>query len=457
MASNAEGRSENERTPDRLKALVIDGDDLSVALSDTLDGAGFSVQRAYTQSQAKALLRSLRFDVVVSETTLPDGDGEAIFRDALPFLGSTPFVFVTRAPQVEQAVRLTKAGALDYIAKPYDVPSLARRIREVIDARRPPGRDAQPTRSPAMAHIREQLKKVAASPIGVLLVGEVGTGKRLLGRRLHQLSGRGAQPFVEIRCGSLVGFEADRLLFGETLTRRNEYDRDHIPGAVERAGAGTLFLDHIEDLPPPAQAKLIQLIDEKRFCRTGDAGDYLPFAARLVSSAGVNGAELRHKIHPDLLYRLAVVEISVPPLRFRQEDIEPLMADLMQQCASELGVEPLPFDGEALVAARQHDWPGNARELKARLLRALSLGNGKKVLVADMFPEINVATTAKPPARHLDEARAAAEKEQIVQTLVATDGRIGDAARLLGISRVTLWMKMKRLGLQHGAERMPEE
>ena len=458
MASGAESRPDGERSLERPKALIIDADDLSVALSETLEAAGFSVQRAYTQSQAKALLRSLRFDVVVGETSLSDGDGEAIFRDALPFLGATPFIFVTRAPQVEQAVRLTKAGAMDYLAKPYEVAALARRIREVVDARRPPalGGGGQPMRSPAMVLIREQVKKVAASRVSVLLVGETGTGKRLIGRRLHQLSPASAQPFVEIRCGSLVGPEADRLLFGEPSMRRNEYDREHTPGAVERAGAGTLFLDHIEELPAATQVKLIQLTDEMRFYRPGDSGSSVAFTARLVSSSDLSVAELRQKIYPDLLYRLAVIEIRVPPLRFRQEDIEPLMTDLMQQCASELGVEPLPIDADAVSAARLHDWPGNAQELKARLLRALSLGNGKKVAVGDMFPEINAATIARPAARHLDEARAAAERDQIVQTLAATDGRIGDAARMLGISRVTLWMKMKRLGLQHGAERLAE-
>jgi DNA-binding NtrC family response regulator len=459
MTGDADGRAASEPGW-RPKVLIIDEDELSRALVADLEECGVQAQRAYNQSQARALLRSLHFDVVVSEAALPDGDGEVIFREAIPFLKSTPFIFTVREADVEQAVRTTKAGCLDYIVKPYDSPSLAKRIRSIVDVGRGTGENAQISESrmhsPAMALIAEQLRKLASTDVSVLFVGEVGSGKKALARRLHQISSRSAARFVDVRCGGLAGQDAERMLFGDASEIHRNAGSAPTPGTLEQAGEGTLFLDHIEELPLALQMRLLQAIDEKRFHRVDDVGTYVPFRARLLSSSELTTNELRQRINPDLLYRLAVVEVRVPPFRSRQEDVEYLVNDLIEECAAEIGGDVLPIDPEAIAAIRVYEWPGNMRELKTRLLRALSLGNGKKISATDIFPELGVGASVKLATRHLDEARAAAEREQIVQTLAATDGRIGHAARQLGISRVTLWMKMKRLGLQHGSDRPAE-
>jgi DNA-binding NtrC family response regulator len=321
---------------------------------------------------------------------------------------------------------------LDYVAKPYDAPVLAQRIREIVEARRAPKAAAPEPRmrSAAMLALGERLTRLASTNVSLLLVGETGSGKRQIGRTFHQLSARNREPFIEIRCGALAGADADRILFGETLARQEHGERTSISGALEKAGAGTLFLHHIEEMPPAVQTKLIQVIDEKKFHRVGDFANDIPFGARLISSSDLASAELKKKISPDLVYRLAVVELRTPPLRNRQEDIELLIHDLLRECAAELGVH----------------------ELRSRLLRALTLGSGKKIVTADMFPEFEAGEDAKPAIVHLDEARAAAEREQILRTLAASSGRIGEAASRLGISRVTLWTKMKRLGLHQGGE-----
>ncbi len=454
MADDGDRRSETGLAARRLKALVVDDDELSLALSNSLEAEGFAVQRAYTQRQARALLRSLPFDLVVSEGTLPDGDGESLFRESLPYLKSAPFIFTVAQAQLDQAVRVTKAGALDYVAKPYDAPVLAQRIREIVEARRAPKAAAPEPRmrSAAMLALGERLTRLASTNVSLLLVGETGSGKRQIGRTFHQLSARNREPFIEIRCGALAGADADRILFGETLARQEHGERTSISGALEKAGAGTLFLHHIEEMPPAVQTKLIQVIDEKKFHRVGDFANDIPFGARLISSSDLASAELKKKISPDLVYRLAVVELRTPPLRNRQEDIELLIHDLLRECAAELGVDLPQVDSEAVSAARLHNWPGNLHELRSRLLRALTLGSGKKIVTADMFPEFEAGEDAKPAIVHLDEARAAAEREQILRTLAASSGRIGEAASRLGISRVTLWTKMKRLGLHQGGE-----
>ena len=443
-----------DRDPNRRpKALIIDQDALSFALADNLEEHGVSVQRAYTQSQARALLRALHFDLVVCETALPDGEGEALFRETLPFLGSTSVIFVTRAAQTEQVVRLVRMGALDYVVKPYDALKLAQRIREATmprSASEPSAPASEPkTQSPAMAPIVEQIKKLAGNNVGVLLVGEPGSGKKTIGRQLHAISSRRGEPFIELRSDSLVASDGERMLFGEILPSHGEEESIYVPGALEQAGAGTLFLDQIDELPVSYQTKLIQVIDEKKFRRIGDAREYVPFKARVISSSKIAVSELRQRISADLLYRLAVVEIEVPPLRSRREDIEGLVMVLSKKCAEEIGCAAPEVDPEVIAVACLYDWPGNVRELKNRLLRALSLGNGKRINAVDLFPRPHDGNLDKRAVRRLDEARLAAEQDQIVQALATTNGRIGAAARKLGISRVTLWTKMKRFGLQN--------
>jgi DNA-binding NtrC family response regulator len=218
-------------------------------------------------------------------------------------------------------------------------------------------------------------------------------------------------------------------------------------GGLEQAGHGTLFLDEISELPAVLQGKLIQAIDTRRFMRVGDLGTDLPFQARIVAASHFSVVKLRERLTPDLVNRIAIIEVAVPPLRERQADIEPLVGELLVDAASELGVSALPVGPEGLATMRVHDWPANVRELRNRLVRALSFANNGKIGVADLFPTEVTEGIALTSKSTLNSARAAAERQRVAEALTRHKGRVGRAAESLGVSRVTLWAKMKRFGL----------
>jgi DNA-binding NtrC family response regulator len=437
--------------PNAAKILLIEADeDLSGKLISTLENEGFRPQAAKNRAQAMGLLRSLRFDAIVSEVRLPDSDVEQIYRDALTYVGSTPIIFTAAAVDVDQAVRLLKHGAADYLQKPYDISALVVALRRVMNVRLLVGDRRNwpdPTMaSQAMLDLKRRLERLAGSTVSALIVGEPGSGKEVTARYTHHLSARANEPFVALRCGSLSGHDGERLLFGEVLRPGTDAAELHT-GGLEQAGHGTLFLDEISELPTAVQGKLIQAMDSKRFIRVGDLSTELAFEARVLASSQFPAARLREQLSPDLVNRIAIIEIAVPPLRERQADIEPMLKALLADVASELGVPTLPVEAEALTAMRTHHWPANVRELRNRLVRALSFANGTRIGVADIFPGEVEEGAALSLRSTLNSARAAAERQRIIEALSRHQGRVGRAAESLGISRVTLWTKMKRLGI----------
>jgi DNA-binding NtrC family response regulator len=433
--------------PKASKILLIDADDdLSWELCTALENEGFKPQAAKNRTQAAALLRSLRFDAIISEVRLPDGDVEQIYRKALPFIGKTPIIFTPTSANVNQAIHLVKSGAAGFLQKPYDISALIALLREIAGGY-PSLKDKSapdPTMiSPAMRELKTRLERLAAGTVTTLIVGDAGSGREVIARYIHRLSARANEPFIALRCGSVAGHEGERMLFGELL-RSSANGSELRTGGLEQAGLGTLFLDEISELPAAVQGKLIQVIDSRRFMRVGDLSIEVPFAARIVASSRFSVAKLRDRLTPDLVNRIAIIEIAVPPLRDRQADIEPLVEALLADAASELGVPALPVEAETLAAMRAHDWPGNVRELRNRLVQALSFADGRKIGVADVFPN-ELPEGSNPPTATLNSARADAERHHIVETLKLHQGRIGRTARSLGISRVTLWSKMKRL------------
>lgn len=437
--------------PNAVKVLLIESDnDLCNELIAALENEGFKPQPAKNRAQAVLLLRSLHFDAIVSEVSLPDGDVEQIYRDTLPQLGSTPIVFTTASASVDQAVRLVKTGAVDYLQKPYDISALVALLQRITSGRvRVAGTTAWPDPtmlSPVMVELKRRLERLATSTVSALIVGEPGSGKEVVARFTHRLSARANERFLALRCGSLAGHDGERLLFGEVLHPNTDRSELHT-GVLEHAGHGTLFLDEISELPVALQGKLIQAIDSRRFMRVGDLGTELPFEARIVASSHFSAAQLRERLTPDLVNRIAIIEVAVPSLRERQADIEPLVKELLVDVALELGVPALPVEAEALAAMRVHDWPANVRELRNRLVRAMSFANGGKIGVIDVFPGEAAEEMASSFKSTLNSARATAERQRIVEALTRHRGRVGRAAESLGISRVTLWTKMKRFGL----------
>jgi two-component system, NtrC family, response regulator HydG len=445
------------QVPEDPKILLVGGDDeLSQTLVARLESEDLRLQLAHNCRQAAALLRNLRFDAILMDVKLPDGDGEQCYLDSVPYLGSTPVIFMTTGGAVEQAVRLIKGGAFDCVEKPCDAADVVARLRSALERQVP--RDScwpDPIMiSPAMCDLGQLLERVAATSFNVIVSGERGSGKEVVARYMHRLSTRAGEPFVTVACANLVGGDGERLVFGESIRSSDSLNGQSKRGALEEVGRGTLFLKDIEELAPPLQGRLSQVLHQRRFRRIGDV-DARPFEGRIVAATELSSAGLRERLRPNLFHRLAIVEIEVPPLRDRSADLRPLLDSILSHVAAELAATIPSIETEALAALSAHVWPGNVRELYNRILRAMSLTGRSKIGVADLFPDIRFDDDIDAPMPTLLEARTYAERQRILDALAAHGGRIGHTARALAISRVTLWGKMKRLGISNPAVPLP--
>ncbi|MGC4396137.1 sigma-54-dependent transcriptional regulator [Hydrogenophaga sp. T2] len=429
-----------------LHVLLIEDDAvLGGALAQRLRLEGFRVEHAVNAAQALAALRQARPDFVLSDIRLPDGSGEDLYRRALPHLGDTPIVFATAFAEVGQAVRLMRAGADDYLTKPFDVERLVQRIRELVPARREPGAATQGFGlSPATARLAADLDRLAGRDVPVLLRGETGVGKEVAARVLHERSARAAEPFVAVNCAAVPRELMESQFFGHERGAFTGATGAHA-GWFEEAGAGTLFLDEIGELDPRLQAALLRVLQDGAFRRLGGRQD-LHFRGRLVAATNADlGARIAaREFREDLYYRLAVVELWVPPLRERPAEVLALAQGFAQQAAQRQGLAAPALAAEAQAALLAHDWPGNVRELRNRVERALALAEGDTLGSADLFPERALDEPAGAPAT-LASAREQAELAQIERALELSGGRLAEAAQRLGVSRTTLWKRRKKL------------
>tara|TARA_R110002020_G_scaffold57090_18_gene157401 strand:- start:2311 stop:3645 length:1335 start_codon:yes stop_codon:yes gene_type:complete len=384
-------------------------------------------------------------DLVVCDIRLPDMNGEDLFRDAGRNAPVPPFLFVTAFGDIDQAVRLMRSGAGDYVTKPFDVTSFIEKLASQARPRHDRGAAAVLGRSSGMQAVENLLRRVADIGLPLLLTGETGVGKEVAARFVHDLS-MPDRPFVAVNCAAIPAELLESELFGHEKGSFSGAHQRHL-GLAERARDGMLFLDEIGDMPLNLQAKLLRLIEDRLFFRIGGE-EPVPFRARIVSAthADVETEAKTGGFRQDLLYRLNAIAIEIPPLRKRPDDIPWLMHRFVRDAAETMGVDPPAITPLAEEAAITHDWPGNARELRNRMTRAVALAQGPALLPADIFPD--EAAGAEPePSEALSTVRDAAEARQIARVLQATGGQIAETARRLGVSRTTLWEKMRRLKL----------
>jgi DNA-binding NtrC family response regulator len=430
--------------------LIEDDPVLGEALTQRLRLEGFAPRWARSLAEGEAALRQGPPPAaVLCDMRLPDGSGEALLLRLLPALGAAPVIAMTAYGGVEQAVRLVRAGADDYLLKPFDMERLLEKLRALPAPAAPaaPAPAEAGWASPAMRALDRALRRLAPTATPVLLLGESGAGKEVAARRLHALGPRAAAPFVALNCAAIPRDLLESEVFGH---ERGAFTgaAERRPGAAERAGAGTLLLDEVAELDPLLQAKLLRLLEERRYLRLGGTKE-LALEARILAATNADlAARVREgRFREDLYFRLAVVELRVPPLRERPEDLEALTDALLAMAAEEAGRPGLALTEAARAALAAHPWPGNVRELRNRLARAAVLAEGPRIAPADLFPD------APPPAAQgetLAEAREAAEREHIRRVLARCGGRVGEAARVLGIGRTTLWERLRRLGLAAG-------
>ncbi|WP_135448219.1 sigma-54-dependent transcriptional regulator [Tabrizicola caldifontis] len=397
----------------RRIVLVEDDEIMGASLVQRLTLEGAEVQWHRQIARALPAIRTPRksLDAVICDIRLPDGTGEELYDTLTRTSHPPPFLFITGQGGIDQAVRLIRSGAADYIAKPFDIATFLTRLATVMRPRADQEMLTETGITAAARTVDRQICEAAARDTPLLIRGAQGLGKLHLARRVHDLSER--------RAASIIVCNAFRDRVGASELEK----------AVANVGEGTLVVIGIGKLDATAQDALIALLAAPRL--------------RLIATLGPHGDRDAQGLRDDLLSLLRSHEIVVPPLADRPDDAVWLAAQLFPGLNARRK-EPLTgIAASAEEAIRAHDWPGNGRELRARLIRAVEAAEGSMVMTADLFPERAVDEAMRP----LSEVRDGAERAQIMAALDRTRGQVGEAARLLRVSRTTLWEKMQKLGL----------
>lgn len=437
--------------PDRARiGLVEDDPVMGGSIVQRLELEGWNV--TWWQSGLEAIpgIEGLAdsLDLVICDIRLPDISGEQVFSELSDAPNVPPFLFVTGHGEIDQAVRLMRFGAADFMTKPFAMDDFLRRI----EAGRRPAKVGLPTKghllgeSPGIQRAEDLLRRYASHDLPVLITGETGAGKEVAARLLHEVSSRSAEPFIAVNCAAIPAELLESEIFGHEKGAFTGAQQRHL-GYAERAGRGTLFLDEIGDMPMPLQAKLLRLVENGTFNRVGGEAP-CKFQARIVSATNrdLSSRTSEPGFREDLYFRLAVLPVTIPPLCERLEDIPWLLDRFLDNAASRSGRRIRGFSALAEEAALAHPWPGNVRELRNRVERAVALSTSEWILPVDLFPEQS-AKAGNAAFVSLAEVRDAAERRQIERALAETGGQIAKAAELLAISRTTLWEKMTRFAL----------
>lgn len=423
--------------------LIEDDPILRGALQQRLRLEGFAVDEASSCAEALQVLRRKRPDFVLSDIRLPDGSGETLYRQIMPYLGQAPIVFATAFADVRQAVRLMRAGADDYLIKPFDVDELVQHIRTLIRIEGElPKHEKRFGLSPATLQLAADLQRLSTRDIPILLTGETGVGKEVAARMLHECSARASEPFVAVNCGGVPRDLMESQFFGHERGAFTGAHAAHV-GFFEEAGKGTLFLDEIGDLDLHLQASLLRVLQDGFYRRLGARQDKR-FEGRIVAAtnADLTACIAARKFREDLYFRLAVVEICIPPLRQRRDEILPLAESFLAHASKRQGLPVPDFKPDVRAVMLAHEWPGNVRELRNRVERAVALSDEGDLAISDLFPEQVLDESA--PASTLADVRAQVELAQIERALELSGGRVAEAAAQLGISRTTLWKRRKK-------------
>ena len=427
----------------RVVGLVEDDPVMGESLVQSLSLEGCHVVWWKTGAEAMRGLRATSPDLVVCDIKLPDLDGDDLFRQLAATSSIPPFLFITAYGDIDQAVAIMRAGGSDYVTKPFDTDSFIERARSLIQRNPTLRSDAALGASAEMREVETLLRRVCDRTIPLLITGETGVGKEVCARFLHNISQRSKEPFIGVNCAAIPADVMENELFGHKGSGANGFHR----GFAERARSGILFLDEVAELPTQLQAKLLRLVETREYNRVGGE-QLLQFHGRIVCSTNSDlPAAIREgRFREDLYYRINALSVELPPLRNRPDDIPWLMDLFFVQ--SRHGDRTLVRGFSTLVqeAALEYGWPGNVRELKNRVERAVTLANGEWIMPVDMFPDL--VETEHPLIKAfatLSETRESAERRQIERAIKETNGQIIEAAKLLGISRTTLWEKMRRL------------
>ncbi|MGH8126771.1 MAG: sigma-54-dependent transcriptional regulator [Gammaproteobacteria bacterium] len=439
------------------QVLIVDDEpDLRDLLCMTLGKMGVKTVEAADLASARRTLVSDRFDLVLTDMNLPDGNGLDFVQWMQEQAPSVPVAMITAYGSMDIAVDALKAGAFDFIAKPVDLLRLRTLVRDALalDAVEASDESAAAQllgNSVQMHELRTVITRMARSQAPVLITGESGTGKELAARLIHTSGPRSAYPFVPVNCGAIPAELVESELFGH---KKGSFTGAHVdrPGLIRSAEGGTLFLDEIGELPLPMQVKLLRVIQERRVRAVG-ATQEVPVDARFVSAThqDLSLALAEGRFREDLYYRINVIDLHVPPLRERRGDI-PLLAEalLTRMCAT-AGTAVKKLTPEAIAMLEEHAFPGNVRELENVLERAFALTETDTIDADDIHlrrsprrPEADAAGGPEPLPNMLDEV----ERQAIQKALRETGGNRTAAARVLGMTFRQLRYRLQKLNIK---------
>jgi DNA-binding NtrC family response regulator len=441
------------------RLLVIDDDAVTrELLTEVLQGEGYRVDACESGRRALERVADEDFDLAVTDVRMPEMDGIALTRALKARCPGIQVIVMTAFGSVETAVDAIRHGAFDYVSKPMNLEEIKSTVRRALVERHlaavhhngggapTEGDGVVVGRSPAMVEVYKTVARVAPSRSTVLIEGESGTGKELIAAALHRHSGRAADRFVAVDCGSLTDTLLESELFG--------YVRGAFTGAVgekkglfEEASGGTIFLDEIGDIGPPMQAKLLRVLQEYEIKRVGGQ-EWIKVDVRVVAATNRSLEQLVQSgvFREDLFYRLKVVTITLPPLRDRREDIPLLAEHFLRRYAERNGKAISHLTDEAMTLLVDYPWPGNIRELEHCIERAVALASGQVLTPEELAPELRstLEATLHRGTPTLEEVK----RRYLAYVLDETGGNVARSASILGVDRRSLYRMLRRYGLR---------
>ena len=454
-----------------MRILVVDDErSIRFSLSELLEEEGHEVREAEHAPAALAALEDAPADLVISDLSMPAMSGMQLLEEVRARHPATLFVLMTAHGDERVAMKAVREGAYDYIPKPFDneeIRAVARRAREVLALRAENQRLREELAgsfrgligdSPALREVLRVVRRAAPTDATVLVTGESGTGKEVVARALHAESRRAGGPPIALNCSALPGELIESELFGHLKGAFTGADRDRA-GLFEAADGGTLFLDEIGDLAGPAQAKLLRVLEERQVTRLGGTRT-VPVDVRVVAAThrSLERMAAEGSFREDLLYRLRVIGVHVPPLRERREDIPAIAVHFLAEFAGRHGRPTRALSDVARRVLLAYDWPGNVRELRNAVERAVVLAEGDTIEAGDLPPGLD--TRGPAALRPVDaaladlpwaEARALAmdawERDFLAAALERRGGNVSRTAQALGLHRQSLQKRLRQIGL----------
>ena len=439
--------------------IVDDEPDLCELLTITLQRMDLNPRTAGNIAAAQRLLKTEAFDLCLTDMRLPDGDGLELVEWIERNTPNVPVAVITAHGNMETAVRALKLGAFDFVSKPLDLAGLRKLVASALKLAENTDGDTSVFgprllgASPSMHALRDMIARVARSQAPVHICGESGTGKELVAKLIHESGPRREGPFVPVNCGAIPTELMESELFGHKRGSFTGAVADK-KGMIQSAEGGTLFLDEIADLPLHMQVKLLRVIQEKAVRPVGEARE-VPIDVRILSATHKNLAQAvaEGKFREDLFYRVNVIEMRVPSLRERPEDIPELAEAILRRLGRRMKITPPTLTREALAALKTYAFPGNVRELENILERAITLSTSGEIRAADIQLRPTPASAVAPAGQthngaplgdHLEDI----ERDAIVKALEQARYNKTAAAKILGMSFRALRYRIKKLGIE---------